>query len=276
MTFWYNCTAAEKAAMIEHCMDIYEKIFEKYHWDALSIYFPWGDPDAIIAAKKRFGNDVLIGSMVGMSIISIENVEQVVGSWMDFSVMMMDDPKQCHSIAQKMNQNALERIQKLVDAGADFIFQPNDVGFNSGPFISPVQFHEFCTPYLAEQVALTKKNGLFSFIHTDGAIMPILDELLSVGAHCFQSVDPMAGLDIAEVKKRCCGKMALMGNVQCSLLQDGPDSAIKASALYALESCGHDSGYIFGSSNTIFKGLPLKNYEYMLSVYHDFCKGLNQ
>ncbi len=44
--------------------------------------------------------------------------------------------------------------------------------------------------------------------------MPILDSLVSLGAELLQSIDPMAGVDIAEVKKRTYGKIALMGNVQ--------------------------------------------------------------
>ena len=82
----------------------------------------------------------------------------------------------------------------------------------------------------------------------------------------------MAGMDIAEVKRRCHGRMALMGNVQCNLLQDGPAEAIRRSALYCLEHASPGGGYVFGTSNTIFPGMPLANYHYMLDVYHEFCQ----
>ena len=64
--------------------------------------------------------------------------------------------------------------------------------------------------------------------------------------------------------------MALMGNVQCNLLQDGPDAAIRDSALYCLENASPGGGYIFSTSNTIFPGMPLANYEYMLKVFDEF------
>ncbi|MEA1952739.1 MAG: uroporphyrinogen decarboxylase family protein [Planctomycetota bacterium] len=66
--------------------------------------------------------------------------------------------------------------------------------------------------------------------------------------------------------------MALMGNVQCNLLQDGPTEASRQSALYCLEHASPGGGYIFGSSNTIFLGMPLANYHYMLDIYHEFCR----
>lgn len=84
------------------------------------------------------------------------------------------------------------------------------------------------------------------------------------------SIDPMARMDIAEVKKRCHGQMALMGNTQCNLLQDGPKEAIRESALYCLEHTSPGGGYIFSTSNTIFPGMPLENYEYMVEVLHEF------
>jgi uroporphyrinogen decarboxylase len=81
----------------------------------------------------------------------------------------------------------------------------------------------------------------------------------------------MAGMDIAEVKRRSQNKMALMGNVQCNLLQDGPKEAIRESALYCLENASPGGGYIFSTSNTVFPGMPLEHYEYMLEVYREFC-----
>ena len=53
----------------------------------------------------------------------------------------------------------------------------------------------------------------------------------------------MAGMDIAVVKKLTYGKMALMGNVQCDLLQDGPKEAIRQSVLYCLEHGAPGGGY---------------------------------
>jgi uroporphyrinogen decarboxylase len=174
-------------------------------------------------------------------------------------------------VAEKLNEEAIEKIDHLTEAGADFIILVNDVAFNDGPFISPDQFQTFITPHLQRQVAHIRDSGALPFVHSDGNIMPLLDQFLSLNAACFQSIDPMAGMDIARVAQQCEGEMALMGNVQCNLLQDGPKEAIRESALYCLEHASPGGGYIFGTSNTVFPGMPLENYEYMLSVFHDFC-----
>lgn len=267
MSDWQGCSAIEKEHLIGRCMELYQKIVSRYQWDALAVFFPWSDPDGVIAAKKTFGDDLLIGSIVGDTIWSIENIKD----WMEFSVTLMDQPEEIHRTAKIKTDVAIETFKRLIDAGADFIYLANDVAFNAGPMVSPAQFAEFMAPQLKIQVDFIKAQGVIPFVHTDGNIDSILDDYLALGAACLQSVDPMAGMDIAITKKRCQGKMALMGNVQCNLLQDGPDEVIRKSALYCLENASPGGGYIFSTSNTIFKGLPLENYEYMLQVYRDFC-----
>lgn len=265
---WKDCSASEKEKMIGSCMEIYARIVDRYNWDALAVFWPWSDPDGVVAAKRTFGESILIGSIVGNTTWSIENMTD----WMQFSLDLVEHPERIHAVAEEKTQTAVATFDRLINAGADFINIVNDVAFNAGPFISPRQFSEFITPHLARQVQHIRDRGAIPFVHTDGNIMPILDDYLSLGAACFQSVDPMAGMDIAEVKERCHGKMALMGNVQCSLLQDGPKEAIRKSALYCLESASPGGGYVFATSNTIFPGMPLENYEYMLDVYHEFNK----
>jgi len=265
---WAGLSGAQRDAQIGLCMTIYEHIVERYHWDALAVFWPWSDPDGVIAAKRTFGDDILIGSIVGGSIWSIESI----GDWMQFSADLIERPEVLHEEARRRHERTIALCSSLVEAGADFIHLVNDVAFNSGLFISPAQFRDLCLPYLTMQVEHIRSLGVIPFIHTDGNIMSVLDDYIGTGAACFQSVDPMAGMDIAEVKTRCHGKMALMGNVQCSLLQDGPLEAIRASALYCLRHASPGGGYIFGTSNTIFPGMPLEHYEYMLDVYRQFCR----
>jgi len=264
---WASCSAAEKDRMIGQCMTIYEKIVERYHWDALAVFWPWSDPDGVRAAKRTFGDEILIGSIVGNTIWSIEHITD----WMQFAVDLVERPEYIHEVAREKERVAKRTFEQLAEAGAEFVHIVNDVAFNGGPFISPAQFSEFITPYLRREVQHVRALGVIPFVHTDGNIMPVLDDYLSLGAACFQSVDPMAGMDIAEVKRRCHGKMALMGNVQCNLLQDGPKEAIRKSARYCLEQATPGGGYIFSTSNTIFPGMPLEHYEYMLQVYRAFC-----
>ena len=264
---WEGCSGAQKASMVSRCVEIYERVVERYGWDGLAVYWPWSDPQGVAAAKRAFGERILVGGIVGDSTWSIDHIHD----WEAFSVALAERPEDLHEEARAMCGRAGGLIDRMVDAGADFVHIVNDVAFNAGTFIAPALFRELVTPYLFEQVRRVRDRGALPFVHTDGNIMSVLDDYLSLGAACFQSVDPMAGMDIAEVKRRCGTRMALMGNVQCSLLQEGPREAIRRAALYCLQHAAPGGGYIFGTSNTIFPGMPLENYEYMLEVYREFC-----
>ena len=263
---WATMAPGQKDRAIGSCMEIYARIIKRYRWDALAVYWPWADPDGVAAAVKAFGQDILVGGMAGGGVLSIDGM----ADWEQFAMDLVEAPARLHAEAVRRCQSALDLIDRYADVGADFVFMPNDVAFNAGPFISPAQFAEFVAPYWARQVEHARRRGLIAFIHTDGQIMPILDQLIGLGAHCLQSIDPMAGVDIAEVKRRTHGRLALMGNVQCNLLQDGPREAIRRSALYCLEHASPGGGYIFSTSNTIFPGMPLEHYEYMLGVFDEF------
>lgn len=81
------------------------------------------------------------------------------------------------------------------------------------------------------------------------------------------SLDPMAGVDIAEVKQLCGDRICLLGNVNMAWLQRRTPQQIQDSYRYCLEHRGvEQGGYIFATSNCIFEGVPLGNYELMLEL----------
>jgi uroporphyrinogen decarboxylase len=247
-------------------MAVYERIVGRYRWDALAVYFPWGDPAGIRAARRTFGDSILVGGIISGTVWSIDSISD----WEQFAADLEERPEALHAEAERRTVSACSQYDAFAEAGAEFVYIANDVAFNQGPFVSPARFREFVTPYWARQVAHARTRGLIPFIHTDGNIMPILDELLSLDAACLQSLDPMAGVDIAEVKRRCRGRLGLMGNVQCNLLQDGPEEAIRRSAEYCLTHASPGGGYVYSTSNTIFPGMPLRHYEFMLQVFDEF------
>src|SRR5919109_2026218 len=99
--------------------------------------------------------------------------------------------------------------------------------------------------------------------------MPILDQLVAANPHALHSLDPQAGIDIAEVKRRYGDRLCLIGNVKCSSLDSGSEAEIRESARYALQHGMPGGGYIFSTSNCIYTGMPLSNYELMLDLWRE-------
>jgi uroporphyrinogen decarboxylase len=166
---------------------------------------------------------------------------------------------------------AMAQVDQFAEMGAEAILMCTDYCFNEGPWLSPDMFAEHVTPYLAQAVEHIQERGMYAIKHTDGDIMPILDQLAGAGIDALHSLDPMAGVDVAEVRRRVGPDLCLCGNVDCALVHAGTPEETYDSAVYCLTHGGVDNGaYVFCTSNCIFEGVPLENYFAMLQAREDF------
>ncbi len=186
---------------------------------------------------------------------------------LDFVYALSDDPDGMKQQASDNANRAIERNKRLQDVGIDVLLLCSDYCYNSGPFISPPMFREFIQPYLARIIEAARRDGLYTIKHTDGNIMPILDQLAECKPHGLHSIDPMAGVDIKEVKRLVGDSLCLCGNVHCAAMQTGTEQEVIDSATYCLTHGKPDGGYIFCTSNVPFKGMPLERYLMILDVW---------
>lgn len=185
-----------------------------------------------------------------------------------FAERLHDEPHKLKQEAQRMVDDAIRRAEQYqAHGGLDGFALCADYCFNTGPFLGPRRFSEFVTPYLAQLTRAYRDLGFYVIKHTDGNIMPILDDLLSTQPHALHSLDPQGGVDIAEVKRRAGDQVCLIGNVSCGLLDTGTDAEVIESARYALRHGMPGGGYIFSTSNCIYTGMRLARYELMLGIW---------
>ena len=192
--------------------------------------------------------------------IPFTNMEQ-------FCFDLIDKPEYMHEVARRNILESFERSHEMLESGADGFILCCDYCFNAGPFISPKQFEEFIAPYLKEAVQYFKKAGAYVIKHTDGNIMPILKYLLDAEPHALHSLDPMAGVDIKEIKDKYGDTIALCGNVDCSLMQTRTPDEIRKSTKYCLTHAKPGGGYIFSTSNCVFRGMPLESYDLIQEIW---------
>ncbi|MCS7224860.1 MAG: hypothetical protein NZ959_09940 [Armatimonadetes bacterium] len=184
----------------------------------------------------------------------------------EVAAAFFEKPQEMHQLARDRVIWALERGHRLKEScGLDGLALCSDYCFNTGPFLSPKMFREFITPYLKDLVAGYKEQGFIVIKHTDGNIMPILDQLVECRPHGLHALDCQAReMDIATIKNRVGHQVCLLGGVQCSLLQTGTEEEIIAHCRYVLEKGMPGGGFIYGTTNVAFRGLPLERYLLML------------
>lgn len=189
---------------------------------------------------------------------------------MEFVLRLKEEPEKLKAEADRRVDDALQEAARQKSLGGlDGFALCTDYCFNTGPFLRPADFSEFVAPYLARLIQGYRELGFYTIKHTDGNIMPILDQLVAANPHALHSLDPQGGVDIAEVKRRCGDQLCLIGNVKCSSLDSGSEAEIQESARYALQQGMPGGGYIFSTSNCVYTGMPLSKYELMLEVWRE-------
>jgi len=219
---------------------------------------------AIKALRNLIGDNYMIGCH-GDGTFSIPDGNKMY----EFAYRLADDPEGLKEDAEAMARRAIERNKVLLDIGIDCLLLCSDYCYNSGPFLSPAMFREFIQPYLYKIIDEARKIGLYTIKHTDGNIMPILDQLVECNPHALHSIDPMAGVDIKVVKQMVGDKVCLCGNVHCAAMQTGTDEEVIESARYCLTHAKPGGGYIFSTSNVPFKGMPVERYKLILDIWKD-------
>jgi len=267
---WSQMSDVERQLHRRDAADLYVAIARRYGHSAIFVH-PMGIADPGEQEFMRLLEE--IRDISGMDYFLMVHGDATYAipdgaGMMKFIEDIADQPRQVKDKAQRMVDEALERGEKFRRHGAlDGMALCSDYCFNQGPFLSPAMFGEFVSPYLKQLIAGYRRQGFYVIKHTDGNIMPILDDLVDARPHALHSLDPQGGVDIAEVKRLVGGRVCLIGNVNCGLLQSGSEQEVVESARYALRHGMPGGGYIFSTSNCVYTGLPLERYELIVDVW---------
>lgn len=266
---WWQMTEKERQLHREDMAALYIKTAEKYDHSAIFLH---PNPNTleetirlIDLVREKSGNKYFL-MLHGDATFSIPSGPEMK----NFVYRLADEPDKVKQEADMMVNAALQKAETIArHGGLDGFALCSDYCFNTGPFLSPSLFSEFVTPYLAKLIKGYRDMGFYVIKHSDGNIMPILDQLVQANPHALHSLDPQAGVDIGEVKRLVGDKVCLIGNVNCGLLQTGSDDEVIESARYALQAGMPGGGYIFSTSNCVYTGMPLERYELMLKIWKE-------
>ena len=264
---WDQMSVKEKELQLADVAACYVDIADKYRHSAIFVHPSVMEFNAVKRLleiiRERTGDEYFI-IMHGDSTFSIPDGERM----MDFSIQMYEEPEVLIEKSKISTANRLESASKLQGLGLlDCYALCADYCFNVNPFFTREQFDTFIVPPLRNLIAGYREMGFFTIKHTDGNIMPILEQMVDCKPDALHSLDPQGGVDLAEVKRLVGDRVALIGNVNCGLLQTGTEEEVKADVLRSLNQGMPGGGYVFSTSNCVYTGLPLERYELMHSLW---------
>lgn len=208
------------------------------------------------ALVEMAGDEYMILGRAGGT-IGIPNGERMS----EFAYQLYDDRQGIIQRTREGMERSIAWGKQLVDLGAEGVVMCTDVAFNNGPFLKPALVHEIMEPTIHMWAETFREMGVYTIWHTDGNVEPLMPMMVEAGVSALQAIDPIAGMDIVALKKQYAGKLALIGNINCLTLQFGPPEAIEQECKTLLESCKTGGGFVYGSSNAVFKGIPIEHYQ---------------
>ena len=202
--------------------------------------------------------------------VHLNDVLSIPRNLMGFEGLMMafaiapDLVKQLVEMSVDLNIQLAREAARL---GADFVFTGDDYSSGQAPFMSPKVFEELMFPGLKRVIRGFHEHGLPVIKHTDGNIMPLLDMILESGIDCLDPIDPLGGMDIADMKQKHGQRIALKGNVNCATtLVTGSIAEVVQETLSVIRAAAEGGGLILSSSNSIHSSVNPANYLAMLST----------
>jgi len=218
---------------------------------------------------KRYKGDLAIG-------VHLNDVFSIPRYLLGFERLMMaliDEPDLVRGLVDLSVQINLAMAREVARRGADFVFTGDDYASAERPFMSPKAFREFFLPGLKRVVAGFHEVGLPVIKHTDGNIRPLVEMILDSGIDCLDPIDPIAGMDIGEMKALYGSRIALKGNVDCAhTLTFGSERQIVDETREVIRKAARGGGLILSSSNSIHSAVKPGNYLAMWNAIRMYGK----
>jgi uroporphyrinogen decarboxylase len=210
---------------------------------------------------------------IGVHLNDVLSIPRYLAGFERLMMAFATEPELVRGLVDLSVESNLEMAKEVARLGADFVFTGDDYASAERPFVSPQAFREFLLPGLKRVVAGCKQLGLPVIKHTDGNIMPLIDMIIDSGIDCLDPIDPVAGLDIGEIKKNYGRRIALKGNVNCAqTLTFGSVEDVVKETKQVIRKAADGGGLILSSSNSIHSAVKPGNYLAMWNAIRMYGK----
>jgi len=160
-----------------------------------------------------------------------------------------------------------EVLVRAVKAGVDMVNVTGDIAMQDRIIMGPDSWRAVDKPRMAKMIAACREVNpdVFVFIHSDGNVMDLMDDLVEIGFNVINPVQPEC-MDPVEVKRRWGDRITIHGGVSLQrTLPNGTVDEVRAEIEHLIRACGYDGGLVVFPSNVIQPDTPTEN---IIACYH--------
>jgi uroporphyrinogen decarboxylase len=158
------------------------------------------------------------------------------------------------------------RLLREAGDDVDMLYFYDDIGANQSLLISKKMWRTFIRPCHEKLIEVAKQHDKQVMYHTDGAVRPVIPDLVEMGVDVLNPLQPgSAGMEAVGLKRDFGARLSFHGGVDIvNLLPKGSPVEVREAARRLVRDLGKDGGYIMSASHHIQFDTPLEN---VLALY---------
>lgn len=182
-------------------------------------------------------------------------------SYEGLCLALAEDRHLVRAVADRLGRLMEEFYRHVLDLPNLFaLFPGDDMGFKTGPLVSPDDLREFVLPWHRRFAAMAHGRGIPYFLHSCGNLATIMEDLVGSvgidGKHSFED----AILPAEAFQERYGGRVATLGGVDVNVLALGSEADVRRRTRELIERCGPAGRFAVGSGNSIPSYVPAANF----------------
>jgi len=180
------------------------------------------------------------------------------------AVASIDDLQLVDDIAERLTRICKYAVDKAAaHPAAGAIFYADDMGHNTGPFLSPGFMREIIFPRMKQITDTCHKHGKPFIFHSCGNIDLLMEDLIELGIDVKHSFQDNA-YPVDSFYKKYSDRIGVAGGVDVDLLASARPEAVRLRTKEILDTCGPGGGYAMGSGNSVTNYCKIENYYAMI------------
>lgn len=181
-------------------------------------------------------------------------------------VINPDIPRYLMTRITDVHVENLRTVLELIGDRLDMIYFYDDVATQNSLLISPETWHAEVKPLHTRLIELAHAHDVAVMYHCDGAIYPLIPDLIKMGVDVLNPIQPDAkNMNPARLKEEFGSRITFHGGIDIAeLLPHGTREEVAAAVQRAIDALGQDGGYILCSAHHIQSDTPVAN---VLTMY---------
>ncbi len=174
------------------------------------------------------------------------------------------NPDWVREMADTYQDLVIAVLRHCLDLGMkpDGLFAADDLGMKTGLLISPQSWRDIFRPAMAGLGAFLKEHRIDFWLHSDGAVSPLIDQWLECGVQVLNPLETKAGMDARDLRKQYGKNLAFFGNIDAAKMA-GPQALIEEEVRQKIP-LAREGGYIMHSDHSCPPDVSLSRYTWIL------------